>query len=259
MEKTMKFEYTREQKALKKTLLGTTAAFSLVFVVLGVIVFGGGELVTAYFSNLNDSVTGMIFAQILSILGDVFTFVCLVLMYCSLGAHQMSFGTSKSKRAVLFSVLSPIASTLTSFLVFYFLVLAGWHDYTLKMFFEYVPVFLYEAGFSVIVEELITIAVFVGFYLAGSMKDIYSEDAGYARMIKILFYVLIIIKVLSLGFDIALYDGGYASINNLVSGIIFPVLYEVLEIVSGYFALKLFVKYISKKASELGIEFKRVK
>jgi hypothetical protein len=37
------------------------------------------------------------------------------------------------------------------------------------------------------------------------------------------------------------------------------VLYEVLEIVSGYFAVKLFVKYISKKASELGIEFKSVK
>lgn len=251
-----KTEYTRGEKQLKRVLEKCVLCFGVLFTCLGVLIFGAGELITVYFSNLHGFDGGIIIAQILSILGDVLTFVCLVLFYASMGACQMAYGTSRSKRTFLIGFLSPVLTSLASFLVFYVLVLLGWHDYTLRMFFDYAPLFIYESGFAAIVSELVTVFVIVAFYLAGALRDGFSEDPVYNKTVKIVFYVLIIIKVISLGTDIALYDGGYSSINNVLSGIVFPILYEVLEIGAGFFALKKFKEYISAKATSLGVQLK---
>jgi hypothetical protein len=69
--------------------------------------------------------------------------------------------------------------------------------------------------------------------------------------------ILIIIKVVSLGLDIILYDGGYSSINNVIGGIIFPVLYEVLEIGAAIFVLSKFISLISSKSEQYEIVFSK--
>ncbi|MBE6543538.1 MAG: hypothetical protein E7675_03990 [Ruminococcaceae bacterium] len=219
------------------------------------LVFGGIELIVVYFSNLYDSAFGIIMAQIISILGDVLTFCCLILGYCSSGAYQMSFGSSSSKKVFALLLASPIAATAASLLIFYILVAVGWHDYSLRMFFEYLPVFLINAGFSAVISTLVSVVVFVSFYLSGPMRKSYTSDPRYRFTVKLIMAILIIIKAVSLGVDIALYDGGYSSVNNIIGGIVFPILYEVLEVFAAIFAIKKFTANLSEKAESYGIKF----
>jgi hypothetical protein len=241
----------------KKYMFSKVLFFALLLPVAGALVFGMTELTVAYFSNLHDFAFGIIAAQIISIAGDVFTFCCLALAYCASGAFQMSFGSFRSKRVFALLVLSPIGVTAVSLGVFYLLVVLGWHDYSLRMFFDYLPVFLSNAGISLLVNTLVSVVVFCAFYLSGPMKNNYSSDARYKSTLKLVMAILIIIKVVSLGLDIVLYDGGYSSINNVIGGIIFPVLYEVLEIGAAIFLLSKFISLISSKSEQYEIVFSK--
>ena len=198
--------YTAGEASLKKLLFRSVLFFGIFLPSLGTVILGGGELITAYFSVLHDSGFGIVSAQIISILGDVYSFLCLILLYCSVGAHLMSFGGGRSVSSFVVLILSPVVSALVSFCVLYLLVVAGWHDYSLKMFFEYIPVFTSSAGVSALVNVLVSIAVFVAFYLSGGLCKNYDEDPRYRKTVTLAFYILILIKVISLGMDIALSD-----------------------------------------------------
>ena len=247
--------YTSGEASLKKMLFKLVVAFGIVLPAIGTVILGGGELITAYFSVLYDSGFGIVSAQIISILGDVFSFLCLILLYCTMGAHLMSFGGSRSVSSFIVLIVAPIISALVSFFVLYLLVVAGWHDYTLQMFFEYIPVYVSSAGLSALVNVLVSIAVFVAFYLAGGLCSNFDEDKRYFKTIKLVFFILILIKVISLGMDIVFSDIAYTSFNGIVGGIVFPILYEVLELGAAIFAAKHFVGYISRKAEQLGVRF----
>ena len=247
--------YTEGESSLKKMLFRSVLFFGILLPTLGTVIIGGAELITAYFSVLHDSGVGIVFAQILSILGDVYSFVCLILLYCSVGAHLMSFGGSRSTSSFLVIVGAPVVSALVSFLVLYGLVVAGWHDYSLKMLFEYLPVYVSEAVFSALVNLLVSVAIYVVFYLAGGISKSYERERKYKNAIKLTLYILVVIKVISLVLDIVLSDIVYTSFNSIVGGIVFPVLYEVFEVASALFAIKLFVGYISRKARDFGVNF----
>lgn len=247
--------YTSGEASLKKMLFRSVVLFGILLPALGTVILGGGELITAYFSVLYDSGFGIVSAQIISILGDVYSFLCLILLYCSVGAHLMSFGGSRSVSNFIILLVSPIISALVSFAVLYLLVVAGWHDYSLQMFFEYIPVYMSSAGLSALVNVLVSIAVFVAFYLSGGLCRNFDEDKRYHKTIKLVFFILILIKVISLGMDIVLSDIAYTSFNGIVGGIVFPILYEVLELGAAFFAVKHFVGYISRKAEKLGVSF----
>ena len=241
--------------SFKSHLLKRVLLYTVILPASGVLVLGGFELITAYFSNLHDFAPGIVIAQILSIIGDVLTFCCLFLGYCSLGAFQMSFGSSSSKKAFGLVLVSPVVSTLMSLAVFYVLVAIGWHDYSLRMFFDYIPVFLANAGLSAIINTLVSVIVFVAFYLSGPVRSDFHTDKRYRFTVKLVMGMLILIKAASLGMDIVLYDGGYSSINNIIGGIVFPILYEVLEVGAALFFTKKFIESLVERTNRYGISF----
>lgn len=242
-------------KSFKKCILNRVLFFSIILPVAGILVFDGIELIVTYFSNYYDFAIGIILAQIISIVGDVFTFCCLCLTYCSLGANQMSFGTSSSKMAFGLVVLSPVVSTIVSVLTLYIVVILGWHNFTLRMLFAYLPIFLSNAGLSAIINTLVSVVIFAAFYLSGPMRSSFEIDQRYIFTVKLVVGLLIIIKTVSLGLDIVFYDGGYSGVNSIVKGIVFPILCEGLEIGVAIFAIKRYIEHLSRKATEHAISF----
>ncbi len=247
--------YSEGEASLKKYINRSFYLFSLLLPMAGALVFGASELITAYFSVLNDFSAGIIFTQIISIAGDVFTFVCLCLAYTYMASHEAAFGAHRTKGIFITGILSHVAVNAVSLMVLYTLVVLGWHDYSLSMFFDVAPLYLIEAGLSCLINALITIVIFVVFYLAPSLKSPFLKDGKFMRILTFVLAGLVLIKLVSLGTDIALYDGGYNSINNIVGGIIFPILYEVLEVGAAYFAVKFFLSKLTDRTEALGINF----
>ncbi len=250
--------YSEAEIKLQKRLRFLSLLFSVLLPAAIVFLLNGGELLIFYHSEVYEIAIGSIIAQILSILNSIISSALYMCSLVVLGTSIMTFGVGKSKLAALYTFLSQTVSRGCSVILLYILVYTGNHDYTPSSLKSEISIIFDVVIIDIFIYFLVTLAFFILFYFSSGVKsESYTGDKSFVKKVKTVYISVGAIKLLSYVFDVVFTSyPDEMTANFIMSSIVLPLVYIVLELTACYFALRFLVSYLDRLVFKWDIDLK---